>query len=218
MGTKAVLIDLSGQRFGKLLVISRAPNEPNGKARWVCVCDCGKTTTVAGSTLRYGGTKSCGHRDAETLRKMGAFHLSHGMDGTPEYRAWVGMRGRCNNPSYKAYPSYGGRGIYVCERWQSRFENFFADMGKRPTQKHSIDRIDNDGPYSPENCRWATQSEQVRNRRNSLYVEFEGQVRLLAGLANETGLSLSTLGHRAARGTHGLRLVPAPSSASGHTM
>lgn len=114
---------------------------------------------------------------------------------TPEYRAWISMKSRCNNTSNAGYPEYGGRGIKICRRWR-RFENFYEDMGKRPSPQHSLDRIDNDGNYSPDNCRWATKLEQALNTRRAKVAFYKGKVRSLTEIAAMTGVSYKALYHR----------------------
>ncbi|MQA17456.1 MAG: hypothetical protein GEV09_26155, partial [Pseudonocardiaceae bacterium] len=154
------LIDLTGQRFGRLVVVERAANyiyRPNVQfAQWRCRCDCGAETVAQGNRLRTGHTQSCGckQRDVVTAR-----NLTHGegsrRDGlSPEYQVWRGMRERCTNPKHLSYRWYGARDIKVCERWENSFENFLADMGRRPGPEYSIDRKDGGGDYTPDNCRW----------------------------------------------------------------
>ena len=140
-------IDLTGQKFGRLLVIAQASRGACGQIRWVCLCDCGTETIVLGGSLRWGDTKSCGcwHREA-----MATKATKHGRSGSPEYRSWSMMLNRCRNPKNKDFARYGGRGIAVCERWQD-FELFLADMGPRPSKGHSIERVDGDEGYGPDN-------------------------------------------------------------------
>lgn len=155
-------IDMTGKKFGRLtaLSVNREPRKEK-KLHWNCVCDCGNTAIVDGSLMRSGNTKSCGCLHNEML---GAMRRTHGKSGTPEYHAWHDMMQRCFKEDHKWYPEYGGRGIKVCKRWH-KFENFITDIGKRPDSTYSLDRKDNDGDYTPDNCRWATRRQQYHNRR-----------------------------------------------------
>jgi hypothetical protein len=174
--------NLTGQKFGRLTVVSRGPT--NGHIYWVCTCECGGTATVASNRLRLGRTTSCGCA-------RGTHHESKSGSVTPMYRVWMQMRERCNNPKSKSYKNYGGRGITVCPEWDS-YPQFAADMGERPPG-HSLDRKDNDGPYAPWNCRWATALEQMANTRAVRVICFDGRVQHLSAWAREFGVPVPTL-------------------------
>ncbi len=146
-------INLTGKVFGQLEVLSFYGREPQG-ALWSCRCQCGKIRVVRSSRLRSGRTHSCGS----------CSKITHGMVNVPEYIVWKGMRQRCHDPNHKNYADYGGRGIKICKRWDS-FELFYQDIGPRPSDKHSIDRKNNLGHYTPGNCCWSTATEQANNRR-----------------------------------------------------
>lgn len=187
-------IDLTGLRFGRLTVLG-FHRKKSGRSAHLCLCDCGTEIIVPGASLRSGNTKSCGCQRSEvtTLRNKNA--STHGMSKTVIFKSWVSMITRCENPHTPAYRLYGGRGITVCSRWRESFENFYADMGKRPPA-HQLDRIDNNGPYSPDNCRWATLKMQANNRRTNHRITYNGKTQNIGEWAKELGLKKSTLSKR----------------------
>jgi hypothetical protein len=153
--------DMTGLVFGRLTVIRRAPNKKTA-AMWVCRCECGRESTTSGGRLRNGEARSCGCARWEKLSPPVKHGHSPRRRPSRTYRAWQSMRGRCGDPGNQYWHRYGGRGISVCDRWRSSFENFLADMGECPDGL-SLDRIDVDGNYEPGNCRWATMAMQARN-------------------------------------------------------
>lgn len=181
-------VDLTGRKFGRLTVVATAGKNKRGRILWACECSCGATTIVAGSDLTTGNTKSCGCLQKD--RTSQAAH-KHGFNGTSTYSSWACMKERCLNPKNKGYKDYGGRGITVCERWM-RFEDFLADMGEKP-EGATIERIDNDKGYFPENCRWASKLEQNRNRRSNRRITFQGETRTLSEWAEILGIHWGTL-------------------------
>lgn len=191
--------DMSGLRFTRLRVLSRAPSDSNGNAKWNCLCDCGNTTVSSGFTLRNGEAKSCGCLTTDQLNERRG--VTHRMTGQPTYMAWAHMRQRCTNSKTRRWARYGGRGIAICERWNS-FDNFYADMGPKPSDNHSLDRINNDGDYEPGNCRWATKSEQNRNHSANHMVTYKGRrVPLVTAIEmSSTGINRNTVEGRLGRG------------------
>lgn len=192
-------LDLTGQRFGRLVVIKRADKESTEKkkkAYWECQCDCEKTTIAETSNLRGGQTKSCGCLKKERTKKS---NTKHGFFGKPEYRAWASMMTRCFNTKNKGFPDYGGRGITVCERWR-KFENFYADLGQRPGKGYSLERLRNNGHYEPGNVIWATPKQQSRNKRNNIILTHNGQSNILADWAEELNIGDGAIRARLRRG------------------
>lgn len=180
-----------GDRFGQVTVIS---HPDSGRPRRVEVrCDCGVVKAMRADYVRQA--KSCGCLTA--LARLSA-NTTHGKSGTLAHKSWTSMIYRCENPTHKSYPNYGGRGITVCERWRS-FENFFADMGERPAGM-ALDRIDNSKGYSPENCKWVTPKDNANNRRSSRVIEAFGERLTLKQWATRFGIGPQTISKRLAAG------------------
>jgi len=186
--------DLTGIRYGRLVVIKRGPNGKSGMTKWECRCDCGKTTIVFGAALRGGDTKSCGCLHAEWSAK---YHTIHGKCGTVEHQIWKSIIGRCENANSTSFPRYGGRGIKICPEWRHDFAAFLAHVGPRPSPKHSIDRYpNNDGNYEPGNVRWATVREQSRNRRSNVLLTHNGITATVIEWAEITGFNHMSIRRR----------------------
>lgn len=184
-------IDLTGQRFGRLTVVERAENSKSGKARWVCRCDCGETIIAFAYNLKRGNTQSCG-----CWQKVQASisNRSHGESKTRLYKIWKGVMKRCYNPNASSFVHYGGRGIFVCEEWRRSFVKFREwAIAAGYTDSLTIDRVDVNGPYSPENCRWATMTEQCNNRTSNHTVTFKGETHTLKEWETITGVKWGTI-------------------------
>lgn len=180
--------DETGNVYGKLTVIHFSEIR-HKLAHWMCQCECGNTTIVAGSDLRKKSTVSCGCHRAR----------AGGMCNSPEYTSWQEMKRRCE-PDYKDKHLYADRGITLCERWQSSFNNFIADMGSKPFPEATIDRKNNDLGYSPDNCRWATKMEQSHNSRKTRMITHNGETYCLRDWARRLGIAHRTLSTRLAKG------------------
>jgi len=190
-------LELAGQNFGRLVALRDVGRNKRRLRLWSCLCECGEMTTASSGNLRSGHTQSCGclqrDRIAESNTKT---KTTHGMSDTPEFLCWTSVKTRCLNPNAANYKDYGGRGITICPEWLDSFEAFYADMGPRPSSRHSIDRIDNDGPYSPENCRWATPQQQRRNSRQNVMLTYKGRTMSLAAWAEDRNLAYHCLRSR----------------------
>jgi hypothetical protein len=191
IGRRNNALDLSGLEIGRLKVLSFAGTK-NRKRFWLCRCACGVEKSIQSSSLWRGVTQSCGCLLLETVS-------THRASRSAEYAAWKGIKRRCLNRRCKMYKFYGERGITVCKRWKDSFDNFIADVGRRPSPNHSIDRIDNDGNYEPGNVRWATREVQDNNKTDSNFVEFNGEKLTVQQWAKRLGIRFSTLKFRLAR-------------------
>lgn len=190
-----VRINLIGQRFGRLSVIGEGPTTSTQKRTWYCVCDCGniKKKPVVGYDLKSGRVRSCGCLYVESNKGR---NKTHGKTGVRLYRIWASMRQRCGYSSGAGYKNYGGRGVSICEEW-SDFRNFYEwAMSNGYADNLTIDRIDNNRNYCPENCRWSTMKEQQNNRRNNRLVEYGGQNYTLSELAHKLNIRPATLAWR----------------------
>lgn len=188
MGKK---IDLTNHRFGRLVVLKKDHVGERGRGFWLCRCDCGNEVVKKTQSLTDGRAVSCGCRREETKEEFKTRFIKHGMRNTLTYSTWRSMNTRCKNAHIAQYNDYGGRGISICDRWKC-FENFFQDMGERP-QGTSLDRIDNNGDYCKENCRWSTREEQGNNTRKTTHIEFNGKIQSTTQWSNETGIEQSVL-------------------------
>ena len=185
------LFDLTGMRFNRWSVVRRVENSKAGQTRWLCKCDCGTGGVVQAAALKTGHSKSCGCLIVETTIKRSTKHghATNGISNT--YKTWAGMMSRCSDANNDRFFDYGGRGISVHARWH-KFEGFLADMGEKP-KGSSIDRINVNGNYEPGNCRWATHTQQARNKRNNRLVTALGQTMCVADWAERTGLRSNTI-------------------------
>lgn len=178
-----------GQKFSRLTILDYVP----GTVR--CYCECGTVKWYLSRNVFKEKSRSCG-----CLQREAASKKTHGLIHTPEYNSWSLMKDRCLNQKSPKYHNYGGRGISVCDRWRTSFENFYADMGPKPSPKHSIDRINNNGNYESGNCRWATQLEQCSNQRKNRLITFRERTLTISQWSRETGVSGNTIARRIAKG------------------
>ncbi len=181
---------IKGQIFNRLTVIGATDRRTGNKTIYECKCSCGNVVFTDKYKLSSGHTKSCG---CFKLDNLSAIKFKHGMLTTPEYKAWASMKQRCYNDRDKRFPYYGGRGIKICESWINSFESFYSDMQQRPTSKHSLDRIDVNGNYEPNNCRWATTNQQAANRRDTTKYHFNNELMALSYIAKLAGIPQTTM-------------------------
>lgn len=203
----AVVKRLEGQRFGRLVAVEEVGRTNNGNAKWLCKCDCGGQKVVASYALRTGRTQSCGCIKAEQNHAQGTHHETN----SPIYRLWTGIKTRCYNQKEFHYPNYGGRGITVCDEWKGNYEVFRDWCLENGYRKGlTIDRIDVNGDYCPENCRFATQKVQQNNRTNNRLISYNGETHTMAEWADILGMRYGQLEHRINRGwdVHSAFTVP----------
>lgn len=190
-------IDLTGQKFSRLTATSH-----QGGGLWRCKCACGLESIVRGRDLRRGSIRSCGCLRREKAQNLSRINIVHGAARRKyrhgEYNVWIDMKARCSNPKQRDFKHYGGRGITVCQQWNS-FTQFLQDMG-RPQPGQTLDRINNDGNYSPENCRWASRQQQANNRRTTRLLTFNGKTMSLSAWSMEMGLARCRVGARLKEG------------------
>lgn len=178
------LIDLTGRRFGNLIAMFEVGRDSVGGVLWMCICDCGNSKIIPSSGLLANKRKSCG-----CLSRHG--HTARGKMSTT-YHAWKHMKERCLNPNVDCYKYHGARGIIVCTRWLNSFQNFLSDMGEKP-EGLTLERINNNGNYDPDNCKWATPKEQARNTRRNKLIEYQGKTMCMAAWAEEFGINYKAL-------------------------
>lgn len=198
-------IDLTGKTFGKLKVFERSENTKRGQAQWKCVCDCGNVCIVVGSSLQRRATTSCGCYRKE-ISKINLNRCKHGKRNSRVYNSWRGIKGRCYNPKNNEYKRYGGRGIKVCDEWldkENGFINFYNYVSKLPhygEPGYSINRIDNDGNYAPNNVEWSDDITQANNKRNNCKIHYSGEEHTMAEWERILGFPKDLIKNRIRRG------------------
>lgn len=186
-------IDLTGLSFNKLTVLQvSSRTASNGGRYWECLCQCGNIVTIRSDTIHSRSTKSCGCSRTAALKAR----ATHSSSGSPEYGSWLAMKQRCHNPSAAKYYMYGAKGITVCEEWFHSFEKFLSDMGRKPSSRHSIERLDGTQGYTRSNCVWATPEEQASNTKTNRWITFQGRELTLSQWGRETNIPVPTLVNR----------------------
>jgi hypothetical protein len=201
--------DMTGRKFGRLTVAGYAGRNARGGSQWLCECECGSEIISRQRSLQSGSTRSCGCLHSDVV-------IKHADSNSTEYRTWDSMKRRCYNPRTKHFEHYGGRGIKVCDRWRDSYEAFLEDMGRRPSSKHSLDRIKNDGDYELSNCRWTLQVIQIRNRSIAVTFEWQGRSYSQMELSELSGIPFGTLRSRLKRGWPLDRSMNTPVQVKGH--
>lgn len=199
-------IDMTGLVFGRLTVKGESTVRKDGRRKVDCDCVCGTSITCDPRSLRMGHTRSCGCLQRQKVSETARSRTKHGDVRSKEYVAWIHMRMRCSNPKNTKYKDYGARGIRVCERWDGSYDDFLSDMGRAPSRRHSVDRIDVNGDYSLENCRWATPIQQSRNKRSNRLVDFDGQMVPLSQACEKAGVNYRSALNRINVGKHWMPL------------
>lgn len=199
---------LQGLVFQRLKVLGRSRARKGKNSYWDCLCKCGNKTVVRADHLKIGCSTSCGCFRKEITAVYTSRHReTSGGKTTKEYRTWTAILHRTTSQNSPSYPSYGGRGIIVCQKWRTSFRNFLKDMGRAPSPQHSIDRIDNEGNYCKANCRWATRIEQANNRRTTIFINVGGERMALANAARKTGINYSVLAYQYRKGRTSFNLL-----------
>ena len=197
-------INMEGKRYGNIVAVRECGKASSGDLTWLFKCDCGNELVANGYNARSGKLISCKKCSAERIRLAS---VKHGKSETPEFSTWTDIQTRCYNKNTKAFKDYGGRGITVCSKWLESFDNFLSDMGNKPSKSHSIDRINNNGNYEPNNCRWATIETQANNKRNNRKLTINGITKNMSEWAKEYNLSSTAILLRIRRGVSGEGLI-----------
>lgn len=208
-------LNVIGQTFGHLTAVADSERTRGGRRMVECICSCGSTIAVEPRDLRRGHAKSCGCQRRVAVGRASAARVRHGQTASPEHNSWVKMRARCYNAKNRKYADYGGRGITVSDAWRGSFEQFLADMGPKPFPEASLDRIDVDGPYSAENCRWASAKVQSRNKRNHRLVEHDGRTMPLSEACELAGVNYRSAMYRLNTGKPWLPAAPVTKTEGG---